>query len=270
MSKGGKSFKAKRLLEPVRRLGMLARFWPERIAARLGLGPEPAERGYMICASARTGSGYLGQLLRSTGLLGKPHEFFNTSSQRERFDPAYPSDPHAQLDLIRTRGATSNGIYAVKVIGPQLRPLAGHIDPFRDLPNLALVRLRRRDLLGQAISLVRARQTGQFMASDRRLGRPKYDANTIRDGLAHLQNQAAMWDDLMARLGAQPLQITYEEIVADPQDVVDRIALHVGLTTPVPIKRPLVMQAVQRDELSAEWRRRFLADTGGEFRHLES
>jgi hypothetical protein len=41
-----------------------------------------------------------------------------------------------------------------------LLSLGGSNDPFRDLPNLAVVRIRRRDRLGQAISPgVRARQT---------------------------------------------------------------------------------------------------------------
>ena len=265
MTKRRKYRKPARPLESLRHM---ARRWQLRIAIRLGLTPAMADRGYMICATARTGSSYLSQLLGSTGLLGKPREYFNTDGSRRRYDRAYPSDPRAQLDIIRTTGATSNGIYGVKVVGPQLGPLEGHIDPFRDLPNLALVKLHRRDLLGQAISLARARQTGQFIASDQRRGEPAYDVQAIRYGLVSIRRQQAIWDAALAQVSIQPLPIAYEDVLADPQAVVDQIALHIGLALPVPIDRSLVTHQMQRDAQNAVWRERFLAETGEQFRHL--
>jgi trehalose 2-sulfotransferase len=222
----------------------------------------------MICATSRSGSTYLCELLASTGVLGNPREYFNTGGRRSRNEPAYPSDRLAQLDIIRTSGATGNGIYAVKVIGPQLLRIEKRIDPFRDLPNLALVRLRRMDVVGQAISLTRPRQTGQFVASDRPRGAAAYDAQAIRDALQSIAAQEAIWDTAMARLGVQPLAVTCEDVLADPQAVVDRIALLLRLPLPVPIDRVVVAQAMQRDDRSAEWRARFLAESGDEFRHL--
>ncbi|NJM91801.1 MAG: hypothetical protein HC861_03320 [Rhodospirillaceae bacterium] len=221
----------------------------------------------MICATSRTGSTYLCQLLASTRLLGNPREYFNGGGQRRRNDPAYPDDRRAQLDIIRTRGATGNGIYAVKVLGPQL-PREGDIDPFRDLPNLSLVRIRRADVLGQAISLARARQTGRIHRHRSAAGTPAYDAAAIRHGLRSIERQEAVWDAALAQLEMQPLPITYEDIVADPQAVVDRIAAHLGLAIPVKIEQAVVTHTMQRDGQSAEWRERFLADTGDQFRHL--
>jgi LPS sulfotransferase NodH len=235
----------------------------QSIAIALGLAPPPADRGYMICATSRTGSTYLCQLLASTRLLGNPREYFNGGGQRRRNDPAYPDDRRAQLDMIRTRGATGNGIYAVKVLGPQL-PREGDVDPLRDLPNLSLVRIRRADVLGQAISLARARQTGQFIATDQPRGAPAYDAGAIRHGLRSIERQEAIWDAALAQLGVQPLPITYEDIVADPQAVVDRIAAHLGLAMPVKIDQAVVTHTMQRDGQSAEWRARFLAENGDE------
>ncbi|MBA4098834.1 MAG: hypothetical protein C0484_18975 [Rhodospirillum sp.] len=270
MTAPGKFQKPARRLRPFRRLRKSVSRWQRRIAIGLGLAPPLANRGYMICATSRTGSTYLCQLLSSTGVLGNPREYFNTAGQRRRFDPAYPTDRQAQLDIVRTRGATGNGIYAVKIIGPQLLSLAGSTDPFRDLPNLAVVRIRRRDRLGQAISLARARQTGQFIATDQPRGAPAYDAGAIRHGLRSIERQEAIWDAAIGRLGVQPLSIAYEDILADPQLVVDRIAGLMRLTLPVPIDRAVITQTMQRDQQNAEWRASFLADTGDEFRHLAS
>ena len=72
----------------------------------------------------------------------------------------------------------------------------------------------------------------------------------------------------MARLAAQPLVVAYEEILSDAQHVVDRIATHMGVAMPVPIDRTLITLSVQRDEQSVEWRERFLAEAGDEFRRL--
>lgn len=222
----------------------------------------------MICAVSRSGSTYLSELLASTLALGNPNEYFNTAGRRRRMGPSYPADGLAQMDIIRTIGATSNGIYAVKVIGPQLARIASSIDPFRDLPNLSFVRIHRRDILGQAISLARARQTGRFITSDRQRGAPAYSQGQIRHAIQSIRQQEAIWDETMARLGAQPLVVAYEEILSDAQHVVDRIATHMGVALPVPIDRTLITLSVQRDEQSVEWRERFLAEAGDEFRHL--
>jgi len=178
----------------------------------------------MICAVSRSGSTYLCELLASTLALGNPNEYFNTAGRRRRMGPSYPADGFAQIDIIRTIGATSNGIYAVKVIGPQLARIASSIDPFRDLPNLSFVRIHRRDILGQAISLARARQTGRFITSDQQRGAPAYSQGQIRHAIQSIRQQEAIWDETMARLAAQPLVVAYEEILSDAQHVVDRIA----------------------------------------------
>jgi LPS sulfotransferase NodH len=222
----------------------------------------------MICAVSRSGSTYLCELLASTLALGNPNEYFNTAGRRRRMGPSYPADGFAQIDIIRTIGATSNGIYAVKVIGPQLARIASSIDPFRDLPNLSFVRIHRRDILGQAISLARARQTGRFITSDQQRGAPAYSQGQIRHAIQSIRQQEAIWDETMARLAAQPLVVAYEEILSDAQHVVDRIATHMGVAMPVPIDRTLITLSVQRDEQSVEWRERFLAEAGDEFRRL--
>lgn len=257
-----------RISRPFRRIRKASKRWRRRIAIGLGLAPPLADRGYMICATSRTGSTYLCELLTSTGLLGNPKEYFNRAGRRRHNDPAYPSGRRAQLDIVRTSGATSNGIYAVKVISPQIQRYKTHADPFHDLPNLALVRVRRRDVLGQAISLARARQTGQFTASHLQREAPAYDARALRHALRSVEKQEAIWDQVIGRRGVQPLSIAYEDLLADPQAVVDWIASLVGVALPVPLDRSLVTLSVQRDEQSADWRARFLAECGDDFPHL--
>jgi trehalose 2-sulfotransferase len=264
MSKRRKPGKSSRAF---RRIQTAAKNWRFRVRARLGL-LRLANRGYMICATPRTGSNYLCQLLTSTDMLGKPVEYFNVTPRRRTHDPKYPEDPRVQLNIVRSWGATQNGIYAVKLLSTQFKLLGDRVDPFRDLPNLTLVRLERRDLLGQAISLVRARQTLQYVGCQVPAAAPAYDQRRIRSCLRQLQDQRAVWDGIMTRLGMQPLFFHYEDMVNDPQGTIDQIAALMGLVPPVPIDPGLVTHRVQRDATSAEWRRQFLIETGDEFGHL--
>jgi len=257
-----------RRARPLRRIRISARRWGRQLGIRLGLLPPLADRGYMICATPRSGSNYLCQLLASTGQLGKPLEYFNTGSRRRHTDPEYPKDRRAQIDIIRSIGATPNGLYAVKVLPLQYCRVRKRVDLLRELPNLKFVRLRRRDLIGQAISLSRARQTGQIMASNRPRTKPIYDPRDIKNCIRALQARESIWDQVMREAGTQPLTLDYEDVMRDPQAAVDQVATLMGLAASPPINPVLVRVTVQRDRETEAWRQRFLADTGGEFRYL--
>ena len=130
------------------------------------------------------------------------------------------------------------------------------------------MRIRREDLLGQAISLARARQSQQFTAFDRKRAEPVYSTDFIRRCLRSVREEESIWDAVMARLGHQPLTVTYEEVLQDPLHVLDRIASLMGLVPPVAIDPNRITLLIQRDDRSIEWRRRFLSEAGDEFREL--
>jgi LPS sulfotransferase NodH len=169
---------------------------------------------------------------------------------------------------VLTKGATPNGIYGLKSHADHFAAVAAVIDPMRMLPNLKLVRIRRQDILAQAISWMRAQQTGQFRADSRPKCAPRYDAPAIRRLIALLAEQAAAWDRILAASGCVPLEIEYERLVEDPQREVDRVARLMDVHSPVPINPAGVKTTIQRDELNAAWRRRFLAEAGNELRDL--
>jgi trehalose 2-sulfotransferase len=257
-------------IRPFRQIRRSVRRWGRHLGIRLGLLPPLAHCGYVVCATPRSGSNYLCQLLASTGQLGNPLEYFNAVGRRKHTDPRYPKDPRTQIEIIRSMGATPNGIYAVKVLPLQYRRARKKVDLFRELPNLKFLRLRRGDLLGQAISLSRAEQTGQIMASNRARRKPIYDAEDIRSRIRTVLAMESTWDQVMLELGVQPLTFEYEDVMREPQAAVDRVAALMGLAAPPPINPALVLVTVQRDRETEAWRQRFLADTNEEFRHIES
>lgn len=232
-------------------------------AAILRLIRRRRSRGYILCASPRSGSNYLCQLLASTGKLGTPREYFNLAGRRQRDDPDYPENPRDQLNRILTMGSTTNGIYGVKIHPFQMTDLKGLVDPFTELPDTRVILLGRRDLLGQAISWVRSRQTGQFRADDPTGTHASYDRTQIQEALHFIQDQVKFWPTYLRQRHLDWLDVTYEEFCQQPQHHVDRIAEHVGLTGPAPIDPAQVTVTLQRDELSWSWRERFLSDMAG-------
>jgi LPS sulfotransferase NodH len=227
------------------------------IAGWLSEPPQPANvarLGYIICATPRSGSYFLCDLLRSTGVLGRPHEFFCGEAMRRHGAPDYPDDPDRQIAAVRTYGCSANGIFGVKLLPSHLagRSLSRIMT---GLDGPVPVLLEREDLLGQAISQARAAQLHWFISNDE----PRFDAGLIRDHLDLLVRSNASWRIYFARRGIVPLRLIYEDVVASPQDAVVKIAAAMGLDAPPQSDPQRLSMTVQRDAISAEWRERFLA-----------
>jgi trehalose 2-sulfotransferase len=214
--------------------------------------------GYAICTAPRSGSNYLSQVLASTGKLGNPLEYFNAPARRVLDDPSYPDDPIEQTRRIKTVGATSNGVYGLKLFASQHDQIADRISWTRELPALQFVSLRRDDLIAQAISWSRALQTGQYRATQPVQKPAEYNAHHISERLRDIVIERARWDQYFALNAITPLRLTYETVIADPQGAADAVAGHIGLEAHCPVDLAKVNVERQADDLSLEWRERFL------------
>lgn len=219
-------------------------------------------QGYAICTEPRSGSTLLCRLLRSTGLLGQPTEFFNVDTMQNVWGIAdYPLDADGQIEAITRLGATPNGVYGVKVFA---RDAAANATArwLERLPSLALVYLERMDVLGQALSHVRALQTNRWVADSQELAIPQYSRHLINAELLRIVEANARWRYFFARNGLPVMHLFYEQITQEPQVAVDAIARRIGVSEPVPIEPSQFAElTVQRDDLSDEWRARFIAES---------
>jgi LPS sulfotransferase NodH len=221
---------------------------------------ELSARGYAICAEPRSGSTYLGQLLSSTGQMGRPREYFHSDAMRKHVDPDYPEAPEAQLQRALELGTSANGVYGLKVFAEHF----DHAAPSRwaaRLPNLTFVFLERRDLLGQALSLARALTTGQYSSRGAPQGEPLYDRGLINNCLVGLVRNLARWRFFFAVNGIDPLVLQYEDIMARPLEAVAAIAQRIGLSGQLAVDFDAVGLQIQRDALTEAWRRRFLEES---------
>lgn len=218
-------------------------------------------RGYAICTEPRSGSTYLSRLLRSTGELGNPTEYFNPSTVSQVLGVTdYPRAPEQQLAEILRLGATPNGVYGLKLFSGEFDAIKAARWPER-LPNLAFVHLERQDLLGQAISHVRAMQTQQWVADRSPQGEAVYDGDRINAELVRLVRAHTRWRYWFARNGLTVLHLTYEQMVRAPGDAVGAVAQLVGVSGTLKVDLGYVERLrPQRDALNEDWRRWFLAE----------
>jgi LPS sulfotransferase NodH len=221
---------------------------------------DPANRGYAICTSGRSGSNLLCQYLSSTGILGNPLEYFNGSGRRRLGYPAYPDDPSQQIGWVLTEGATPNGIYGLKIFPAQVELIEKSIRWTELLPNLRFVLLKRQDILGQALSAVRAMQTDQWRSSMPARGTALYDGAQIYERLQIVVRDYARWNIFFARKAVAPTIIVYEDLLADPQSAVDQVADLFGLRGQALVANERIDLQIQRDATTEEWRARFLAE----------
>ena len=155
---------------------------------------------YLVCATQRSGSTLLCELLRATDVAGVPDEYFEvlreTGQPRqprqyfedpsvqdiaERLTPTVPGHPEqpGEFELwfryVLQRGATLNGVFGAKMMWNYLDdfklrmaelPGLGNLSFNERLdavfPRLKVIFMRRRDKVAQAVSLWKAIQTQQW------------------------------------------------------------------------------------------------------------
>jgi LPS sulfotransferase NodH len=194
----------------------------------------------------------------ATAGLGNPQEWFGGRRVLEL--PSYPRDPRAQVLRALKDGRSPSGIYAVKLFASQFSQVAKTVDLPASLPGLHYVRLTRRDLLGQAISWTRARQTGRFRSTEAALNSPRYDGAAIAEALEKIMLENLAWDIWLARNGLSFLSLTYEELLANPRASLVKVAHLVDAEiTFESTSAPNSGLEIQRDAVNTEWRERFLS-----------
>jgi LPS sulfotransferase NodH len=213
------------------------------------------KKGYVICAEHRSGSTLLCQLLSATGNLGRPDEVFRSTE----FCLELENNPTLFEDVLNSV-STENGIYGIKLFSSQF-DVTMRARWISSLENPVFVYLERRDSLSQAISFVKAIQSGQYFSSETANGRLHYDTKLIAKSLARIADAGARWRRYFARNGIIPIWLVYEEMVEDPGQAVAQIAEALKIECP-PLQLERVSLAIQRDKITNDWKERFVKEKG--------
>jgi LPS sulfotransferase NodH len=229
------------------------------VASWLALHPAPTSvtKTLIVAYEERSGSEWLCEMLSATGLLGRPAEMLNTEVIR-RFVVDYPEEVSDQISIAKIVSTTANGCFSIKLNPWLFDRISQNDDWLNYFPSPQFVRISRADLLGQAISLVRARQTGKWIASHDENGALVFDESAIALAIKEIVRNRARWDAYFGRNAIEPLCVKYEDLQRKPNGIISDIGLLMGERIKTYRFKVSGKLGVQRDELSSEWKDRFL------------
>ncbi|QNA82755.1 hypothetical protein G4G27_01070 [Sphingomonas sp. So64.6b] len=228
------------------------------------------DRGYIIAALPRTGSFLLCEMLATLGSVGYPQEYGLLD------DGATWSGHHGHAshiayfyDFFRFC-STRNGVFGCKLMWPQFAGLrrdirrytrigGGGLEPIEAMTGpLKLIFLDRRDIVMQAISLVRAMETN-IWSSYRTLPPPRltYSRTAIAGALSVIEENRQLWETFFVRHAIDPLRLFYEDVA---RGEIAALLPFLGVETQ---QRPahITQLKQQADDQSRAWRDRFVAES---------
>lgn len=252
---------------------------------------EARYKSYVICTSPRSGSTLLCKMLAATGISGKPDSHFHTPSierwletfKISRADFLSDRDVlNAIFQAARARGEGNTGVFGLRLqrasfdyfihqVGFLYPGLSSDRDRIQAVfgPTL-FIYLTRPDKLDQAISYVRAMQSGLWhKATDgtelERKSAPQepiYDSDAIARHLTELAALDEAWGPWFESEELQPLHVSYDDLSDNPSGVLSRILDELGLDSSVAndISPPTARLS---DETNKVWAQRFRAEHGG-------
>ncbi|MER7334163.1 MULTISPECIES: Stf0 family sulfotransferase [unclassified Micromonospora] len=251
----------------------------------------PGDRvdSYFVCATPRTGSSLLLGLLESTGVAGRPQAYFRSPDEplwadRWRLPRTADGgvDYAAYVRAALTAGRTDNGVFGAKLMWGTLDEVVAKLAPLhpdlggddvallqRAFGRTRFVFVRRDDVLAQAVSWLRAEQTGTwFVGGNGEIsgaagnGRPpRFDADGIRHFLATIREHNAAWEAWFGRWGIRPHPVRYEDLVGDMAATTNGILHFLGLDVPKGGRPVVARHQRQADELNRQWIWRYRAET---------
>ena len=219
---------------------------------------------YIVCTTPRSGSGLLCEALWNTQLAGKPDEYFYRENLKRWGAKSYAD----YIDAIIEHGTTPNGVFGLKLMWAQVRPL--QIKVFLRAPHLAKLRmpillgslfsdpryiwLTRRDKLRQAVSFHRAMKTRNFRSVDGDTEEPSqtpdFDFRAIHRWMKRLERWDACWQSFFDANRIAPLVVVYED---DLEHGYQEAGLRILEYLKIPVPQGLTFHASRRkqsDELS--------------------
>ncbi|MEM0946359.1 MAG: Stf0 family sulfotransferase [Pseudomonadota bacterium] len=270
-------------------LSCTTRFLKGRMTVADKVVSEERIQSYMICTTPRSGSTLLCKLLQATGVAGCPNSHFHAPSV-DAWLSAYglqntnfASSEEALQAVFRAaidRGTGSTDVFGLRMQRGSFEYFMGQLTVLHPGVGDAVSRLRatfgptlfihltRSDKLGQAISRLRAEQSGLWhkWADGRVLERQQpvrrvgYDARAIADHIKELTALDTAWNDWFTSEGIEPLRIQFDALCANPQgtlaNVLSKLDLDPRLANKVETPTARLADAETR-----EWRDRFAAES---------
>lgn len=198
-------------------------------------------QSYVICATPRSGTTLLCDLLDDTGIAGRSDSFFRLQAiprwaQTVDVPVEEWSDEHAFdrafLSAVLRAGRGSTQVFGMRLMWEQANNLAKRLDALYPALSsdsagysaafgpICFFHLSRSDKDARAVSLIKAEQTGLWHVhtdgSERERVKPAqapaYDAQVLSAQVAELERHDAAWANWFVQQQIRPVRITYEAL----------------------------------------------------------
>jgi LPS sulfotransferase NodH len=219
---------------------------------------------YIICATARSGSNLLCELLASLEFAGRPFEHLWEPAGSE------PKPLGVRWPHILEEGRSENGVFGTKLLWHQAERLERELPQALDRPGMSVsqvlaatladpkyIYLTRRDRVRQAVSFARAMQTDQWRSTDTSGSEPHYDPGAITGAVRFVGEEEASWEDFFARHAIPPYRLAYEELESAPRDAIGGLLRFLGYEGLMPKSLSESRHHRQADEVTEAWVRRY-------------
>jgi len=233
-------------------------------------------RSYTIWFSQRTGSTLLCDALESTGIAGRPREYFNCPPD---LVSTFHQADHAELqEQLWKLGTTPNGVFAINhsFHEPHFSQLLETLRRFPTcpaeetsrpriwesaFPNHRHVFMTRRNKVRLAVSWWRAIQSGEWHVRTGESREPVDLSNAYSfDAIHHLYDECSMREagiqEFFAEGGITPATVVYEDFIQDYEGTVRALLDDLELDSRTATIAPPALTPLA-DDVSEAWVRRF-------------
>lgn len=239
---------------------------------------------YIICATPRSGSTLLCDLLTGSGVAGQPDSYLRPQDIGEWaegwgiFGPTETTDRRfnqAYLAAMKRVGTAKTAVFGLRLMQQSIGEATARFNAalgseadfayqFEQAFGATLfIHLSRQDKLAQAVSLVRAQQTGLWHVaadgSERERTAPArapiFDADQITRARDMLTADDAAWLSFFKQRGIEPLRLTYETLAAAPQATLSDVLAALGCDRRIAADAR-VQTAKMGDAISKGWAER--------------
>lgn len=195
---------------------------------------ENGKMAYLVAITPRSGSSFFCDLLEKTGFLGRPNEWLNPNLMPSMLSTRPATNVVQHLTNMRKFTSSPNGVFSIKASFFQFVPM---IDSGLDqliFDHFKIIKLFRKNLLQQAISLYIATETDVFHTNithdQEKLSKVEtfeYDDDKLKEWIKHIYRQELGWSRY---LGAkQHLTIYYEDLIADLDGYIQKVSAYLGV-----------------------------------------
>lgn len=234
--------------------------WLEQFSCNYDFRPSEVKTRYIIASTPRSGSHFLSNALYNTKYFGYPLEYFNErnlGAWKKRAEKEFGDiDLIDFLENIRT---SSNGCFGIKLHYNQISTFISEVG-YEYFLNNKFILLRRRDILGQAISWSRASQTKAWKSDLQKTQEAVYDFDSIDRSIDKILYHSSCWEKLLLQSEVNYLEIFYEDMVANTLGTIKQIADFMLVDFPVDHKEIMSNTGKQRTLENIDWRERYIAD----------